>query len=62
MSYLWDGGVESRDLEIGVGGRGAVPLHGYQPGGRHLVGVLGKKRHGQCKLNDLSYCVTEQRG
>jgi len=45
LSYVWDGGVESGDLEVGVGGRGAVPLHGYQPGGRHLVGVLGRKRH-----------------
>lgn len=43
MSYLWDGRVESRDLKIGVGWRGAVPLHGYQPGRGHLVGILGKE-------------------
>lgn len=39
-SYIWDGGVESRDLEVGVGGWGAVSLHGYQPGRGHLVGIL----------------------
>lgn len=44
FSYLRDGGVESRDLEVGVGGRGAVPLHGDQPGWRHLVGVLRERR------------------
>lgn len=43
MSYIWDGGVESGDLEVGIGGRGAVPLHGNQPGRRHLVGVLGRR-------------------
>lgn len=52
FSYLGDGGVESRDLEVGVGGRGAVPLHGNQPGWRHLVGVLGRKRHEHCELAD----------
>lgn len=42
--YLWDGGVESRDLEVGVGGRGAVSLHGDQPGRRNLVGILRWKK------------------
>lgn len=43
-SYIWDGGVESWDLEIGVRGRGPISLHGYQPGRRHLVGILAEKR------------------
>lgn len=38
--YVRDGRVQSRDLEVGVGGRGAVSLHGDQPGRGHLVGVL----------------------
>lgn len=40
QAYLGDGRVEPGDLEVGVGGRGAVSLHGDQPGRGNLVGVL----------------------
>ena len=45
--YLRDGGVEAGDLEVGVGGRGAVALHGDEPGRGHLVGVLRREGAGQ---------------
>lgn len=43
-THIWDGRVETGDLEIGVGGRGSVPLHGDQPGRGDLVGILGESR------------------
>ena len=44
--YLWDGGVEAGDLEVGVGGRRSVALHGDEPGWGHLVGVLRREETG----------------
>jgi hypothetical protein len=43
QAYLGDGRVEPGDLEVGVGGRGAVSLHGDQPGRGHLVRVLHRE-------------------
>lgn len=42
-TYIWDGRVEAGDLEIRVGGRGPVPLHGDQPGRGNLVGILDER-------------------
>ena len=38
--YLWDGCVEAWYLQIRVGGRRAVSLHGHQPWWRKLVLAL----------------------
>lgn len=42
-AHIWDGRVEAGDLEIRIGGRGPVPLHGDQPGRGNLVGILGER-------------------
>lgn len=52
-THIWDGGVEAGDLEIGVGGRGSVPLHGDQPGRGDLVGILGENRG--CKQHNHGF-------
>ncbi len=41
-----NGGVEAGYLEVGIGGRRPVALHGNQPWRRHLVGVRAH-RHPQ---------------
>lgn len=43
-THIWDGGVEAGDLEVGVGRRGSVPLHGDQPGRGNLVRILRENR------------------
>ncbi len=43
---IGNGSIEAGDLEVGVGGGRPVPLHGDQPGRRHLVRV-GAHRHAQ---------------
>lgn len=41
---LRNGGVEAGDLEIGVGRRRTVSLHGNKPWRRNLMGVLQRKK------------------
>lgn len=41
---LRNGGVEAGDLEIGVGGGRAIPLHCNQPRRGNLMGVLQRKK------------------
>ena len=43
-SYLWYGCIEARYLQIRVGGRRAVSLHGDQPWWRELVLALEEGR------------------
>ena len=37
---LGDGGIESRDPQVGIRGGRSVPLHGYQPGRRKFAFIL----------------------
>lgn len=57
-TYIWDGRVEARDLEIRVGGRGPVPLHGDQPGRGNLVGILDES--GVVSIRTLEPLIFEQ--
>lgn len=57
-TYIWDGRVEARDLEIRVGGRGPVPLHGDQPGRGNLVGVLDER--GVVSIRTMEPWICEQ--
>ena len=47
-SYLWYGCIEARYLQIRVGGRRAVSLHGDQPWWRELVLALEEGRREMC--------------
>lgn len=51
---LRNGGVETRDLEIGVGGGRTVSLHGNKPWRGNLMGVLHREKEKHIVIHNIA--------